>query len=272
LPFVDVNGVKVYCEVHGKGQTILFLNGVLANTSSWFGQIPYFSKNYQTVLMDFRGQGKSDKPSTRYPMEMHADDVKAVMDHLKIAKAHVVGISFGAEVGLIFATRYPQRLKTLVSACAVSHVDNAVRAMAERWLTAARLRSGRYLFEAVYPDAFSTEFIEKRWDFVSSTAPLYDTAVDIDGFIELMKGFMKLDVTPDLHKIKIPTLVIAAENDKIKSLRYSETIHNKIVGSRLLVIKDAGHTVIWEKPEEFNRAVFHFIGETSTEVIKAKRA
>lgn len=259
IPYADVNSVKIYYELHGEGETVIFLNGILANTSSWMYQVPLFSKQFQVLLLDFRGQGKSEKPAMKYSMEQHADDLKALMEHLKIARAHIVGISFGAEVALVFATRYPRMLKSLVITCAVSHVDSLVRAMAERWLIAARLRSGKYLFEAVYPDVFSDEFIEKRWDFISGTAPLYDTSVDIDAFIELLKGFMQLNITPELSKIKTPTLVIAAENDKIKPLKYSKIIQKEIAGAEFAMIKSSGHTVIWEKPEEFNKLVLKFI-------------
>lgn len=259
MPYADVNGVKIYYELFGKGETIVLLNGILANTQSWMNQVPFFSKQFQVLLVDFRGQGRSEKPAMKYPMELHAEDLKALLDYLKIAKAHFVGISFGAEIALIFATKYSEMLKSLVTACAVSHVDPVVKAKAERWLIAARLRSGRYLFEAVYPDVFSDEFIEKKWDFVCSTAPLYDTAVDIDAFIELLKGFMQLNITPKLSKIKVPTLVIAAENDKIKPLKYSKIIHTKIPRSEFAMIKNSGHTVIWEKPEEFNTLVLRFI-------------
>lgn len=259
MPYADVNGVKIYYELYGKGETVVFLNGILANTLSWMNQLLFFSKKFQVLLLDFRGQGKSEKPTMKYPMEIHADDLRALMDYLKMDRVHLVGTSFGAEVALIFATKYPMRLKSLVVACAVSHISPAVKAMAERWLIAAKLRSGKSLFETVYPDVFSDEFIEKKWEFVKSTAPFYDTAVDIEAFIELLKGFTELNITTELYKIKTPTLVIAAEKDKIKPPKYSQIIHENIAGSEFVIIKNSGHTVIWEKPKEFNTIVSGFI-------------
>jgi len=259
MPYVKVNDIQMYYELHGSGETIVFLNGILANTSSWMYQVPYFSKQFQVLLLDFRGQGMSEKPLMEYPMEIHADDIKALMHELKISSAHIVGISFGGEVALIFAMKYPNMVKSLTVSCAVSHVDQVIKAMVERWLIAARLRSGKYLFQTIYPDIFSDEFMEKKWDLISSTAPFYDTTVDIDAFIELLKGFLRLNITSDLPKIKCPTLIIAAEKDKIKPPRYSKIIHSKIVGSHFVVIKNSGHTVIWERPEEFNKRVLRFI-------------
>jgi len=259
IPHADVNGIKIYYELHGKGETVAFLNGILANTSSWMNQLPLFSERFEVLLLDFRGQGKSEKPATKYTMEMHADDLKALLDSLKIEKLHVVGISLGAEVALIFALKYPDRVKSLVAACAVTHVNRTLKAMAERWLIAARLRSGKYLFQTVYPDIFSDEFIEKKWDFVNSTASLYDTSLDMDAFIELLKGFLELNITSQLSKIKKPTLIIAAEKDRVKHPKYSHIIHKNIPGSEFVIIKDSGHTLIWEKPEEFNTVALGFL-------------
>jgi pimeloyl-ACP methyl ester carboxylesterase len=263
MPYAQVNGCKIYYELDGEGDTVVLLNGILASTQSWANQVSFFAKKFQVLLMDFRGQAKSEKPTIKYPMTLHADDVRALLDSLKFKRAHFVGVSFGAEVALIFAARYPEMVKSLVAACAVSHVDSVVRSVAERWLVAARLRSGKYLFQTVYPDLFSDRFIRENRDFINSTAPFYDTTVDIDAFIELLRGFLQLNVTSDLPKIKAPTLVIAAENDRIKSRRYAEIIHKGIAGSKLHEVKDSGHTVVWEKPEEFNKLVCDFIVSNS---------
>jgi 3-oxoadipate enol-lactonase len=264
MPYAEVNGVNLYYETYGKGEAVVFLNGILANTASWMYQTPIFSKQYQVLLFDFRGQGKSQKDFIDHSMTVHAEDLKALLGRLGIGKAHLVGISYGAEVALMFAVKYPKLVKSLVVACATSYVDPAVKAKAERWLIAARLRSGRYLFEMVYPDVFSDKFILEKWDLVSSTAPFYDTSVDVDAFAGLLKSFLQLNITSSLSKIKAPTLVIAAEDDKIKPLRYSEIIHNEIAESVLVEIKGTGHTVTLEKPDEFNRLAFDFVENPMT--------
>ena len=267
IPYADVNGVRIYFELYGKGETIVFLNGILANTLSWVNQVSFFSKRFQVLVLDFRGQGKSEKPAMKYPMEIHADDLEALLNHLKMHRVHAIGVSFGAEVALVFATKYPERLKSLVVACAVSHVGPAVKIMAQRWLAAAKRaharRNGKHLFETVYPDIFSNEFIEKKWKLIESTARFYTISVDMAAFSELIRGFMRLNVTPELSTIKTPTLVIAAEKDKLKPPRYSKLIHKKIKGSEFAIVKDSGHTVIWEKPEEFNEIVMEFIENSS---------
>ena len=90
VPYATVNGVKIYYELLGKGQTVVFLNGILANTQSWMNQAPFFSKKFRVLLLDFRGQGNSEKPVMKYAMETHADDVKALIEHLGLTKIQMV--------------------------------------------------------------------------------------------------------------------------------------------------------------------------------------
>jgi len=259
MPYVKVNGYNIYYEIHGDGEPVILLNGILANTTSWSLQVPALINNgFKVILMDFIGQGKSDKPMIKYNMEMHADFVKGLLDHLGIDKVNVVGISYGGEVGLIFTLKYQEMVKSLTTICSISKVNRVIKAMADRWLLAARFKSGRFLFQIMYPDIYSDEFIENKWEFIQSTAPNFDL-VDFDAFIELLKSFMELDITDKLHKIKVPTLVIAAAGDKIKPIKYVKIIHEKIEGSVFKVIEDAGHLVIWEKPELVNNVLINFL-------------
>lgn len=259
MPFAKINGVNIYYEVHGEGEPVILLNGILANTRSWFLQVPALINNgFKVVLMDFRGQGASDKPRTRYSMEMHADDVKALLDFLGIKKAHVIGISYGGEVGMIFTIKYPETVKSLVVTCSVPKADRYARLMADKWMMAARFRSGKYLFLTMVTDIYSPAFINNNWNFIERTILAFEE-VDFDAFIELLKSFMELDIEDKLHSIKVPTLVIGAEYDRTKPWIYSKMISDKIPNSKLLIIKDAGHVVIWEKPDEYNKAILEFL-------------
>ena len=259
MPFAKINGSKIYYESRGAGHSLLLLNGAMANTASWGFQIPAFiAKGYRVILMDFTGQGRSSKPRMRYDMGQHISEVNAVLDSLGIDKAHVVGVSYGGEVAMLCAINSPERVRSLVVSNSVSQIDRSMRARAERWLMATRFKSGRILWQTVYPDIYSDEFLEHRWDFVSKTAPSFDL-LDFDAVGEMLKAFMALNITPELHKIKMPTLVIASDLDGTKPMKYAEIIHKGIENSQLHVIRGAGHVAMWEKPEEFNNAVLGFL-------------
>ena len=124
MPNLQVKDVSLFYEVSGQGaETVAFLNGVAMSTERWAAQTPFFSKNYHVLLHDFRGQGRSTLVSEGITFETHARDMAMLLDTLGIHGLHIVGVSYGAEVGMYFALMYPERVKSLTLGTAVSESD-----------------------------------------------------------------------------------------------------------------------------------------------------
>lgn len=107
-------------EYEQGGEAIIFLHFSGANLMMWQRIIPYFQGAYHLILLDLRGHGKSDKPGTGYHMDGMARDVIGMMQHLKLERAHIVGSSLGAEVGLSMAANYPEMVTSLICDGALS--------------------------------------------------------------------------------------------------------------------------------------------------------
>ncbi len=101
-------------EYEHEGEAIIFLHFGGGNLMVWQGVVPHFQDKYHLVLLDLKGHGKSDKPSTGYHIDELAGEVILVMDELQIERAHIVGSSLGAEVGLSMAANHPGRVRSLV--------------------------------------------------------------------------------------------------------------------------------------------------------------
>lgn len=111
---VKVNQIELQIrEYEQEGDAIIFLHFSGANLMMWPRIIPYFQDHYRLILVDLRGHGKSDKPETGYHMDEIAGDVIGIMQQLKLERAHVVGSSLGAEVGLSMAANYPEKVISL---------------------------------------------------------------------------------------------------------------------------------------------------------------
>jgi 2-succinyl-6-hydroxy-2,4-cyclohexadiene-1-carboxylate synthase len=108
------------CEIPGKGDALIFLHFSGANLMMWSRATPYFQNCYRLILVDLRGHGLSAKPETGYHMDTLADDILGVMETLHIERAHLVGSSLGAEVGLSLAANHPERTLSLVCDGALS--------------------------------------------------------------------------------------------------------------------------------------------------------
>ncbi|HLN64813.1 MAG TPA: alpha/beta hydrolase [Symbiobacteriaceae bacterium] len=109
------NGIHLHVlDYGGSGEAVIFLHYSSGNGTMWNGVIPSFQPHYRVIVPEIRGHGRSDKPPTGYHIETLAHDVAALMDGLRVSKAHLVGSSMGGEVAAAFAALYPERALSIV--------------------------------------------------------------------------------------------------------------------------------------------------------------
>jgi pimeloyl-ACP methyl ester carboxylesterase len=112
---INVGSIELQVrEYEREGDAVIFLHFGGANLVMWQGVVPYFQDEYRLILVDLRGHGKSDKPQTGYHIDEMARDVAGVMVSSKIERAHIVGSSLGAEIGLSMAANDPEKVISLV--------------------------------------------------------------------------------------------------------------------------------------------------------------
>jgi len=257
--FTTTDGIKIYYEVEGEGEkTVVLLNGITMNTVGWRLQAEYLRNlGYKVVLHDMRGQGQSDKPRTGYSIDRHVSDLKELLDYLGINTFTLAGISYGGKVALATALAFSEQVEKLVILNSSHTVDKALRLRVDRWILAARLKSGRFLWQVMIPDIFSDEFINNSFSFISSLAPNFEL-VDMVAFEEMIKAFLRLDLRGKLSKLTMPTLVVASTHDRFFPPRYSKLIVEELPNGKYAEV-ESGHVSIWEKPGEINVLVSNFL-------------
>ncbi len=269
MPFYDIDGVRLFYEVRGNENAknaVLFLNGVMASTNSWYGLSRIFEDlGFKVVLHDFKGQLKSDKPLGEYTFREHARETLKLLEHLNIEKAHLIGTSYGGEVGMKFAALYPESTLSLSIIDSVSETDSIMEYLIDTWISAAEAGDGEKFFNVLVPSLYSTDFIEKNREFLKDRAratkninPEY-----FAGQVSLYQTF-KNDVymTDILKSIKAPTLVICGEEDVLKRPSFSRLLHENIKDSEYVLLPGCGHVAIFEKPNELNSLLLGFILKT----------
>ncbi len=242
---------------------IVFINGVGMTVRMWDPIATSVGENYRVLRHDTRGQLFSEKPEADYSMEMHAQDLRNLLEHLGInTKVHLVGTSYGAEIAAIFAYTWPELSKSLTMICGVSELDKVLYTAVESWADAADPQfPPEHLLKVMTPWNYSAEFIANNWDFVQGRL---DNAKNLPkdffpSFVRLVRSFQKLDITDQLENITCPTYIMAAEQDIIKPPKYSEMMHKAIPGSRYDIVKGSGHAIVVEKPTEVSRLLMDFI-------------
>lgn len=262
MPKITANDIQIYYELHGPEDADLLVlsNGVLMSTASWAFQTPALSQHYRLLLYDCRGMWQSEHPPGPYSMELHAEDLAALLDALGIQEAHIGGTSYGAEVGMVFALKYPERTRSLVVTSAVSQVDPLLKGLIGTWIAAAQAHDPDMLFRVVYPLTFSEAWIADNQATLDLARERYET-LDMDALLELLLSFFQLDVTADLHQITAPTLVVVGEEDLIKPRKHSEIIAREIPNTEFAVIPHAGHAALWEQAGVFNSLILGFLAK-----------
>jgi len=263
MPEVHVNGVKLYYELHGpEGAPVLVLNnGVIMNAAtSWVFQTQTLAQHYRVLQYDCRGQGGSDHPEGPYTMELHADDLAALLAALGIERAHIAGISYGGEVAQAFALKYPTQVLSLVLIDTVSEVGDELRLVIEGWIDALRTGDALAFFNATVPWNFSPRFIADNPALFDDAKKRY-ALLDFPAVIRLCECFLEMEFTSRLEEISAPTCIIVGERDLLKGPAYAEILHKGIPHAELHILPGAGHATCWESPQEFNTVILGFLAK-----------
>ena len=260
MPFQKVNGINLYYELHGpeKADVIVLSNGIFMSSASWGYQVADLKKHFRVLVYDCRGMWQSEHPQEAYSMDMHVEDLAGLLDALGIEKAHIGGISYGGEISMLFALKYPHRTRSLIISSTVSQIDTMLTKMGALWSSALRDRNADALFESSLPLNFSEGWLKANAGILEATRNRYHQ-MDMAAAERLMQAFSEINFTDRLKEINVPALVLVGEQDILKPRKYAEIIATEIPGAELIIIPHAGHAVSLEQPAAFNSAVLGFV-------------
>ena len=266
MPTACVNDINIYYESHGNGFPLLFAYGLGGNTTEWEPQIPSFSQRYRFIVWDPRGHGQSDSPpnADQYTQEIFAQDLKGLLDHLDIQRAYVGGLSMGGGIATRFTILYPQRVAALLITDSFSasgmETPPGNRRMREEIIRLAETEG--MLAVADYSMKNNPNISRTAGAGEEQKERILQMYLSLDpvGYAHSTRMILNAVFDPTLLEgIKTPTLVLAGQEDgALPACRY---IHEKIAGSQLSVIPDAGHLSNLDQPNDFNQAVLEFLAK-----------
>jgi 3-oxoadipate enol-lactonase len=265
------DGIRLHYEVLGRSNAtpILMIQGLGADKHGWDMQRYYLALRYRVIALDNRGAGRSDKPFGHYTLEQMADDAIAVLDHVGVDRAHVVGASMGGAISQIVGLKYPERVISLTLACTACRNHPWRRELLGSWATAASERGmGAMAGEAarwvIGPRSFRRLLPAFGW-----LGPLAMGRTS-HAFVAQVRAILDVDesVAEQLEQVDIPTLVVVGNQDILTPRGDSEEIADRMPNAELVVISGAAHGFMVEHATTFNKVLSEFIGR----VTKADRA
>jgi pimeloyl-ACP methyl ester carboxylesterase len=236
---VDVDGARIAYSVFGNGEPVVLLHGGLGNSGHFGFQIPSLVDKFQVIAIDSRGQGRSTRSRAPITYDLMATDVVAVLDHLNIARASVVGWSDGGEIALKLGINFPERVNRL------------------------------FVFGANYDAAGSKS---RKTHSATLTGYARKCREDYQRMFKTMKGFDALveallplwrnptGITQDqLRAIRASVAMVYGDHDELVVMDQIAEMARLIPNGRLLILPDTSHFALWQDPRAFNRALVEFL-------------
>lgn len=260
MAFARINDVVLHFRVAGNesGPTLVLVNSLGTDARIWDEVIARFEARYRIVSYDKRGHGLSDAPAGDYRLDDHVDDLAGLLDHLKIERLALAGVSVGGMIAQGFAVRHPERLAALVLCDTAAKVGDA-----EFWDgRIAAIRAGG--LEAIADGVMLRWFTERyRHDEPALLAGWRNMLqrMPVDGYVGTCAALRDGDLRGVVGSIATPTLVVVGEQDLATPVDLVRCLAEAIDGAQFAVIPDCGHIPSIEQPQALAALMTGFLNE-----------
>ena len=243
MPTLDRNGLPLYYETEGSGPALILAHGAGGNAGIWFNQIAHFSATHQVVSFDHRSFGRTPLPSEPISVHHFRDDVLALMDHLNIDRAHLVGQSMGGFTCLRTTLDVPERVLSLTLSATTGGMHNPEPTEAFKNLT-----TGGSVADTMSAATKANPQLMQLYASIGNFNVNFDWA-------NLSTLLSREDVVmmDDIKNVATPTLIIAGGEDPLfpEALLSSYVPHFQ--NASIEVVANSGHSPYFEQPEVFNQ-------------------
>jgi len=283
--FDSFDGTKIFFSKEGEGRPLVFVYGLVCSSLHWTYQIEHFKKNYQAVWFDYRGHHNSGMPSDikSITIEAMASDLAQLLEHEGIRDAIFLGHSMGVNVVLELYKNHPEYFKGMILANGTARAPlenifrNNLSVFGFEWLKkihALAPETIKKLWHLQKNNPF-TRLLVQLGGFNPHLTPKADIDLYVDQvmsmdpaiFIQVVEQYQKNDAMPWLHQVKVPTLIIAGEDDHVIPSEQQKLLHQMIPGSEFELIRHGSHCPQMDLPELFNMRVQKFLDQLGYNVL-----
>jgi len=250
VPYSNQNGTGIYYEVAGRGPELLLINGLGGDTRFWAPLVERLKNSFCVITYDMRCAGKSDKPDTPFSVEELADEAHALLRHLGISCASVLGFSMGGMVAMGLAARHPGDVRRLFLVATAPSLKGPFPASERMLKMFRRTDVSPELLAEVYESVFGPEYRKKV-----SAREFIDFRMNDENpqpafaYLRQMEALESFDLRAEVKKITAPATVIAGEEDSVIPPDNADWLSGQIKGSTLHRIPGVGHMAPLEAAE-----------------------
>jgi len=264
--FTTKDACRIFYTTYGveaSNPVVIFLNGATQTTLYWGGLIPAFSRRFGLLCYDARAQGQSDLGNIPISLKLHVSDLKDLLGHLAVDKAHLVGISHGGWVALAFAAQFPEMVDHLVLCSLSAKTNDRAFTIVRSWLEILRLSGLEAMAWAALPTVFGNSFLNQHQKILDKIVDAVVLRNSRRSLIEQLEAVLRYPSPGSMTKnINQPALVISGADDPIidpadvrQLTELCNAYHKELAG--------IGHSIPAEAPRIFEKLVLEFLSESS---------
>lgn len=279
MPFVDVEGGRIFYHESGQGKPLVLLHGAWVSHQWWRWQIPDLSRHYRVISIDVRGHGQSTPLEKIHSVEGFAKDLNMVLQSLGAENPVLIGWSMGGLISMQYSMDYPENVKALVLIATRGHKNPGLKLKVVKQYIQAQLD---LMFTLAAPRAYDPEEVEsppppETWlkrevkKMLSPHAPeaVYEWVMSElrenprKQYFEVVRSLWNWKAGTRLKDIRVPTLIMVGEEDVMTPPRFSQLLHEEISNSTLVVFESASHYLALERSEDVNAEILNFLRDIS---------
>jgi len=271
--FINVGNINVrYWTLGDKGSPIILIHGLGASAEIWMHNVEALSKHHRVYVPDLVGFGRTDKPDTEYTSALFVTFLNDFIGALNIKNPTLIGNSLGGGIAIQYVLLYPDNVDRLVLVDSAGLGIDAplplrilsLPLVGELLTRPSRFEAYLYFRDAVYdPSVLTKEFVDIYHEIHSLPGNQKSLLKVIRSIVSFRGGHKEMlePIINNLHRIEQQTLILWGRYDKVLPLKHSYVAKEKIPNSVIHVFDECGHMPQYEKPDEFNRVVQHFLSQ-----------
>ncbi len=245
--------MKLNYIVEGEGKTLIFIHGLSDDLRYWEILTSSLKNNYKIIRIDLRGHGESELGADEICINTYANDLKKILDELKIEKANVIGFSLGGAVAIDFAIRYPDYVSSLVLMSTFLKCDDYLSKLFSQFKEELN-KSFEDFFDFMIEKVLCPEVIEKNREELEILKQISSQNTNLEAYEKAVDACINFNAEKSISNINVPTLILAGKYDEIIPLDKQKLIHKSISSSDLIVFDDVRHNLL--------------VGKNNAEIIK----
>lgn len=260
MPFAPALDGELHYETAGSGAPLLLISGLGGLGSFWRNQVESFRERFSVITFDQRGTGRSTRTDAPYSIEQMAVDTLALMDHLDLTRAAIVGHSTGGAIGLRIAAAWPARVQRLVLSATWTHADGYFRRLFETRRELLVRGEGELYQKLSALVQFPPDWIARNDAAMREReAQAPRDPLDVRILMHRIDALLRHDARELARAVRCPALVIVARDDALTPAYFSESLAESIPAAELKVLERGGHFVPLTEQRAYNAALAAFL-------------